>query len=357
MNNPIYEALGQISLGEVLHFIDQQCHFMGGFTHVLDKYVKTQADKHRISACLVAFATNIGLTKMSGSSSFNRSELANTANCFIRPETLKITNDIISNGIAQLPIFEHYNFEEGIIHSSSDGQKYGTQFDTIRSRYSPKYFGLGKGISSCTLVANHVPINARIIGANEHESHFVFDLLFNNTSDIIPDRHSTDAHGSNQVNFIILYLFGYMFAPRFPKLNKKANTLYGFKHPNEYRDFLIRPTAMIKRQLIIDEWENIQKIMISLGLKSTTQSTIIRKLSSYARKNRTKKPYGNWITSSGPCIFSNISIHLSFARVSKKRSIEARLTTKSKKRSFMPILENSESRRSSNSIFGANAAG
>jgi hypothetical protein len=36
-----------------------------------------------------------------------------------------------------------------------------------------------------------VPINARVIGTHEHESHCVFDLPFNNTSDIKPERHST----------------------------------------------------------------------------------------------------------------------------------------------------------------------
>jgi len=36
---------------------------------------------------------------------------------------------------------------------------------------------LKKGVSAYTLVANHVPCNARIIGTHEHESHFVFDIL------------------------------------------------------------------------------------------------------------------------------------------------------------------------------------
>lgn len=31
-----------------------------------------------------------------------------------------------------------------------------------------------------------------IIGTHEHESHFVFDILHNNTTDIHPERHSTD---------------------------------------------------------------------------------------------------------------------------------------------------------------------
>ena len=60
-----------------------------------------------------------------------------------------------------------------------------------------QYFGLHKGIVSYTLVANHIPVNATIIGANEHESHYVFDLLFNNSTEIQPDVHSTDTHGAN----------------------------------------------------------------------------------------------------------------------------------------------------------------
>jgi hypothetical protein len=51
-----------------------------------------------------------------------------------------------------------------------------TQIHTTRSRHSPKYFGLKKGITNYTGVANHVPFNARIIGANESESHYVYDI-------------------------------------------------------------------------------------------------------------------------------------------------------------------------------------
>ena len=71
------------------------------------------------------------------------------------------------------------------------------ELPTINARYSPKYFGLKKGVVSYSLVANHIPINAEIIGANEHESHYVFDLLFNNTTDIQPDD-SFDGYARDQ---------------------------------------------------------------------------------------------------------------------------------------------------------------
>ena len=40
-----------------------------------------------------------------------------------------------------------------MLHSSSDGQRFETRTPTINARYSPKYFGLKKGIVAYTLLA------------------------------------------------------------------------------------------------------------------------------------------------------------------------------------------------------------
>ena len=140
-------------------------------------------------------------------------------------------------------------------------------------------------------MANHVPINAEIIGANDHESHYVFDLLFNNTTDIQPTVHSTDTHGTNAVNFAILSVFGYQFAPRYRDIYDTVRTsLYGFKHPSQYDESIqLKPVRKLNPNLIIEEWENVQRIMVSLALKTTTQHIIVSKLSAYARKNKTRR--------------------------------------------------------------------
>jgi len=135
-----------------------------------------------VVACLIAYGTNIGLGKMGAISDMSYQTLFTAANNFLRPETVREGNDRVSNATAKLPIFRHYHIDD-IIHSSSDGQKFETQIHTLRSRYSPKYFGLKKGITNYTGVANHVPFNARIIGANESESHYVYDILANNTTE------------------------------------------------------------------------------------------------------------------------------------------------------------------------------
>jgi len=284
-----YDQLRQVNIGDVMNFVNDKCTFVKAFTHILGKDVRSQVNPNGFFAGIMAHGLNLGIGLMSENSNMSYAELTNISNNFLRPETLKEANDQIIDKMAELPIFKHYNIKEDTVHSSSDGQKFETQFDTINSRHSPKYFGLKKGVVSYTLVANHVPINAKIIGANEHESHFVFDIIYNNTSEITPEIHSTDTHGTNEVNFAILHFFGYQFAPRYKNLANRPNMIYSFQHPSQFEDFIIKPVRKINTQLIKDEWDNIQRIIASLAMKTTNQSTIIRKLSSYERKNRTKR--------------------------------------------------------------------
>lgn len=288
VNSPFYSQLPGIGIADLLWFVAGNTGFLSAFSHVLDRYVKHEPDPREILACIVAMGTNMGLWKMADVSGLGHPSMMTTARNYLRLETLRAANDAITNAIAVLPAFHLYDIQDAL-HSSSDGQRMETQIDTINARHSPKYFGLQKGVSAYTLVANHVPINAKIIGTHEHESHYVFDLLYNNTSDIKPERHSTDTHGTNQVNFWILHAFGYRFAPRYRDLHKKIDALVGFQHPSQYGDFMIKPSRKTYDELIEKEWPNVQRIMASLAQKDVTQATIVRKLASYSRQNQTKK--------------------------------------------------------------------
>lgn len=300
VNHKIFDSLKQVDICDVLTFADIHTDFILSFDHILAHYTKSKTEREVIKACILAWATNMGLSKMGEISDINYKKLIRTSDNLFRLETLQNANDKIINQLFKLDIFSQYHIND-LIHSTTDGQKYETKISTMNSTYSPKYFGLKKGIVSYTMVANNIPINAKIIGANQHESHYVFDLLHNNTSNIKPKIHSTDTHGTNNLNFAILKVFNYQFAPRYKDFyDTFTKSLLGFKDHFEYKDLLLKPKRKINTKLIIEEWDAIQKIFISLGIKKTTQCIIIRKLSSYARKSKTKKAlfeYNNIIKS------------------------------------------------------------
>jgi hypothetical protein len=78
---------------------------MGAFEHVLDRYVKTDIDERAIFASLLAWGTNTGLGRMGQISDIDYNLLASTSDNFIRLETLREANDMVTNAISKQPIF------------------------------------------------------------------------------------------------------------------------------------------------------------------------------------------------------------------------------------------------------------
>jgi TnpA family transposase len=282
VNNPFFEKLPQTHISDLMVFVNSETKFFDAFTHINSKNQKKPADLGAIIACVVANATRFGANKMANICEVSLERLRSTQRNFLRLETLQDANDLISNTVAKLPIFRHYNIQENVIHASSDGQKFESKKSTLRTRFSSKYLGKGKGLSAITLSANHIPINAKVMGLNEHESHHIFDLLYNNTSDINPDVLSTDFHGTNQVNFGLLDMFGWKFAPRYPKFGHVIADL--FKVTGDQR--LLELKKPIRTAMIEADWDFIQRIIISLQRKEATQATIVKKLSSYKSNSK-----------------------------------------------------------------------
>lgn len=203
-------------------------------------------------------------------------------------ENLQEANDMISNQIAQLKVFNLWNILPDKLLAGIDGQKFETRIDTLQARYSPKYFGLNKGIVAFSMILNHVPVNCKIIGANEHESHYAYDIIYNNTSDLKPDATSSDMHAVNRVNFALLDSISKIFMPHITNPQEQVKDLKSIKPLDLYKDYMIKPTKLVNRKLIVEEWDNIQRIFVSLASQEATQATIIRKLSSHKRYSRIK---------------------------------------------------------------------
>jgi hypothetical protein len=172
-NAPFYSQLPGIAVADLLRFVNKESNFLDAFEHVVNRAVKHAPDLRQILACVVAYGTNMGLGKMAEVSGLSHASLITTARSYLSPHTVHAANDAISNATAELPAFKLFNIRNEL-HSSSDGQRFETQINTFNSRYSPKYFGLDKGVSACTLVANHVPINAKIIGTHERRRQHLY---------------------------------------------------------------------------------------------------------------------------------------------------------------------------------------
>jgi TnpA family transposase len=151
----------------------------------------------------------------------------------------------------------------------------------VKARHSRKYFGRGKGMVAYTLLCNHVPLQGWLIGAHEFEAHHVFDIWYRNTSDIVPTAITGDMHSLNRVNFAILDWFGPRYEPRFTDLDKQLGDICCASDPAQYAHCMVQPAGQINLQAIVNERENIDRIVATLGLKEMTQGMLVRKLCTY----------------------------------------------------------------------------
>jgi TnpA family transposase len=286
-NNPFYNKLDLVTISEGFDFVEQRCGFMKAFKNFKQKYAKIKRDYVATKGVIMANGTAQGIYRFSKKSNLKYQRLRITEKNNIRLETLRNAAAIIVDHLIQLPIYTIYNLG-GKRHGSIDGTKKKTQRRTIKARYSPKYFGLDLGIVIMTMTLNNIPFITNIIGANEHESHFSYEMLLNNITAIDPDIISTDTAGTNNLNDFLYYVIGKVHAACYRSVVDKAKKICGFKPPSAYRKLLIKPTKTVNRKRAKKNWPEILPILTAVLSHETSQHIIIKKLSSHDYKSDVK---------------------------------------------------------------------
>ncbi|MEI6828131.1 MAG: Tn3 family transposase [Desulfuromonadales bacterium] len=289
LQHGFYAKLQAHDIADIFRFVNEKCQFLSAMTPLQPRYAKNIADEDSLMAVIFAQAMNHGNFSMAETCDIPYYVLEATHQQHLRPVTLIDANDRISNFIASLPIFPYYSIDMDVLYGSVDGQKFSAASPTLKARHSRKYFGKDRGVVAYTLLANHVSLQTELLGANQHESYWVFDICYNNTSDIVPTTITGDMHSVNMANFAILNWFGMNLAPRFTNMQAQLKHLYCGHGQGKYSDFLIQPVGQIDRGLIVSEKANMDHIAATLGLKEMSQSILMRKICTLSGHHRTRK--------------------------------------------------------------------
>lgn len=281
-----FDELPKEDIADIFKFMGDYLKIWKLFESQKDKYVK---HKHpnplALIACVLSDAFGFGTEKMSQMSNIGYNHLRTIDENFMYAENLKLANDGFSNYTHGLPVSRTWDLIENTTVSDADGQKYETSYHTIQSRFSSKYFGTCKGISIYSLTANHIPVNAKSIGPNEHESHHLYDVIYNNKTNVSIDMVTGDGHSINQTSFVTLDSIDVKFIPSIKNIRMEAEKLHSVNNPDQYHG-LIKSSGKINKSLIQSEKRGIIRILLSLLLQQNTQAVIIRKLASHKRYSR-----------------------------------------------------------------------
>ncbi len=105
----------------------------------------------------------------------------------------------------------------------------------------------------------------------------------------MPREHYTDSHGYTDIVFAITYLLGFRLAPRMAKM-PDLTLWYGKGYEVDFQELF---DGKISLHTIGSQWEEMQRIALTIQSGRTRASQVIRKISAFSRKHPLFKAFRN----------------------------------------------------------------
>ncbi len=264
--------------------LDKRTGYLDCFTHASGKQTRCPELKRNLIAVLLAFSTNLGLTRMAEAAGISYDILAWTSEWYVREETLRAANSALIGYHQSLPLTAV--FGAGTL-SSSDGQRFPTRGKSITARALSRYFA-NEGLSTYTHVTDqHATYGTKVIVATKREAHYVLDEILGNATDLPITEHATDTHGVTLVNFGLFDLLGMQLSPRIRDLGRITLYRPGPRAEAESRFPYAGPllTRKLNLDLIAEHYDDLLRLAGSLKFGHATASLLVGKLSASGRQN------------------------------------------------------------------------
>jgi TnpA family transposase len=273
-----------ISLSEVLAKIHEATGFFDHLFHLKQKYVKDRPNLETFIAGTIGSGCNIGPHKMAKiSKHVSYPNLTHSLTWYFTPESVTQANDAIVNYLNALSLPKLLQENMKVLYTSSDGMKWKVDAQGVYSKGSYKYYGQGTGVSfNSSTDERLIALHSKIITSTDREAASVLDLLIHN-EEIKSDVHSTDTHGYTEALFGTMNLLGYKFAPRIKAVKKQQiYSFLGKKNAYRKKGYQILPDGNINTSLIIENWDDVLRLMVTIKLKRCTAYQIFKRLNSYS---------------------------------------------------------------------------
>lgn len=167
--------------------------------------------------------------------------------------------------------------------ASADGTKWDLYEKNLVSEYHIRYGGYG-GIGYYHVSDLYIALFSNFIPCGVWEGVYILDENIKNESDIRPDTYHADTQGQNTSIFGLSFLLGIKLMPRIRNWKDltffKADKNYTYEHIDEIF------SDEIDWNLIETHLPDMLRVTLSIKMGKITPSTILKKLSSYSKKNK-----------------------------------------------------------------------
>lgn len=283
---------------DMMFEIDRHTQFSQCFRNRLPLAGKSDVDIRLLFATILSLGTNLGHTELARASKvFSEKALKDTENTWVSIANLQRANDCLVKTIQSLSLPTIFNENNGRLHSRSDGKKVVVNVNSLLANYSYKYYGKEQRISvNSFLDEKQSFFHVNVLTSSYREAPYVLEGLVSSKhtlidDDIVEHFHSTDTHGYTEAVFAGLHFMDVSFAPRIKNVHHQ--TLYAFtsKSTRKHFDSPLAPKSQINKKLILNNWDDILRLMASMKLKRCSASQMLKMLSSSERDNALYKAF------------------------------------------------------------------
>jgi TnpA family transposase len=168
--------------------------------------------------------------------------------------------------------------------AAADGTPYDLAEENLLAEKHIRYGGFG-GIAYHHISDLYILLFSHFIACGVWEAIYIIDGLMKNQSEVQPDTVHADTQGQNLPVFALSYLLGIKLMPRIR--NWKDLKFYRPSKDIRYQhiDTLFHDNV-VDWDLIKTHWQDLLRVVLSIKAGKVLPSMLLRKLTSYSRKNR-----------------------------------------------------------------------
>jgi TnpA family transposase len=99
------------------------------------------------------------------------------------------------------------------------------------------------------------------------------------------DIHSTDSFGFSEMVFAVSHLLGFSYAPRFKNLQRQRLYIFKGRKGVDRSAWKIKPAGYADDEIVIQQRDEILRLIATIKLKEVTASDLFRRLNSYSKQH------------------------------------------------------------------------
>lgn len=275
-----YGLVPTTRITDVLSQVERWTGFTAQFGHVSTGL--PPGDERAFLAALIAEATNLGLSRMAEVCGVaSRRALLRMQTWHMREETFRAALGCLTDAIHAEPMAAW--FGEGW-RASADGQAYYLGGAGEAGGLVNAHYGRDPIVKIYTTITDrYAPLHQTVIAGTAGEAIHALDGILGHESSANLSALHVDGGGVSDIVFAVMHLLGLDFEPRIPRLSDRR--LYAFETSKRYGRLAPLFGHRLNRDLIVNHWPDIQRVIGAMRDRTVTPSLILKKLSAYRQQN------------------------------------------------------------------------